>query len=282
MSGSYYFLVAGLPDISLDEGKNIPSFCDFMAETEEQVSSDDQKLLKLIRLPFDNVNLVAVLEDSGEFDPRGNFSREELTSSLKNTERLPRYMQIFLEAHHENHPLFPGLIVRDQLNWLFFDEVTSHSNSFIREWYTFELNIRNLAAGINSRKGLKHFDELATERDRAISSVVIGRNDVAEQILRSSAPDFGLSSILPWTERVLAFSRGTLLDFEKGLDSIRWETLSDLTAFSYFGIEKVLAFAIKLAMVERWKALDPETGRERLEKLTEELRAGFSVLDHAL
>ena len=95
MSGSYYFLVAGLPDISLDEGKNIPSFCDFMAETEEQVSSDDQKLLKLIRLPFDNVNLVAVLEDSGEFDPRGNFSREELTSSLKNTERLPATCRFF-------------------------------------------------------------------------------------------------------------------------------------------------------------------------------------------
>ena len=63
MSGSYYFLVVGLPDISLDE-ERISSFCDFMAETEEQVSSDDQKLLKLIRLPFDNVNLVAVLEDS--------------------------------------------------------------------------------------------------------------------------------------------------------------------------------------------------------------------------
>ena len=110
---------------------------------------------------------------------------------------------------------------------------------------------------------------------------MIGRNDVAEQILRSSAR---ISTLIDtsWTERVLAFSRGTLLDFEKGLDSIRWETLSDLTAFSYFGIEKVLAFAIKLAMVERWKALDPETGRERLEKLTEELRAGFSVLDHAL
>lgn len=277
MASSYYFLVAGLPDISLDEGKNVPSFTDFIAETEEQVTGADRKLLKLIRLPFDNDNLISILENKTDFDPKGNFSRDTLTSSIKNPEILPRYMQLFLEAYKESRQVFPGLINRDQLNWLFFDEVIANNNAFIKEWFTFELNLRNLVAGINSRKGLKHFDEMATERDRAVSTMIIGRNDVAELILRSNAPDFGLSSILPWTEKVLAISRGNLLEMEKGLDSLRWEMLNDMTTFSYFGIEKVLAFSIKLAIVERWKVLDPKTGRERLEMLAEELRAGFEM-----
>ncbi|NLG15894.1 MAG: DUF2764 family protein [Fibrobacter sp.] len=277
MASSYYFLVAGLPDISLDEGKNVPSFTDFIAETEEQVTGTDRKLLKLIRLPFDNDNLISILENKTDFDPKGNFSRDTLTSSIKNPEILPKYMQLFLESYKENRQVFPGLINRDQLNWFFFDEVIANNNAFIKEWFTFELNLRNLVAGINSRKGLKHFDELATERDKAVSTMIIGRNDVAELILRSNAPDFGLSSILPWTEKVLAISRGNLLEMEKGLDSLRWEMLNDLTTFSYFGIEKVLAFSIKLAIVERWKVLDPKTGRERLEMLAEELRAGFEM-----
>lgn len=277
MASSYYFLVAGLPDISLDEGKNVPSFTDFIAETEEQVTGADRKLLKLIRLPFDNDNLISILENKTDFDPKGNFSRDTLTSSIKNPEILPRYMQLFLEAYKESRQVFPGLINRDQLNWLFFDEVIANNNAFIKERFTFELNLRNLVAGINSRKGLKHFDEMATERDRAVSTMIIGRNDVAELILRSNAPDFGLSSILPWTEKVLAISRGNLLEMEKGLDSLRWEMLNDMTTFSYFGIEKVLAFSIKLAIVERWKVLDPKTGRERLEMLAEELRAGFEM-----
>lgn len=187
MVKSYYFLVAGLPDLILDEGKSIPAFSDFFAETEELVSEDDRKLLRLIRLPFDNGNLITILENTGEFDSRGNYTREELTAYIKDPEGLPKYMQDFLEAYKENHVVFPGLILRDQLNWLFFEEITAHPNKFIREWFTFELDLRNLSAGINSRKDIEHLNNLATDRERSITSMVIGRNDVAETILRSNA-----------------------------------------------------------------------------------------------
>ena len=276
MSKSYYFLVAGLPDLILDEGKTFPAFADFMSEVQEQVTGSDWELFKSIRLPFDNANLVNILEHSNrEFNNRGNYSREDLSAAIKFPETLPQYMQAYLDAHRDNRPLFPGLVSEDQLNWLFFEQMIQHTNRFIREWFTFELDLRNLIAGINSRKGLSHFDALATDRERSLSAVVITRNDVAETILRSNAPDFGVVSMIPWAERVFAAARGSLLEFEKGIDTLRWDMLNELTTFSYFKVETIVAFSIKLLMVERWKRLDAHVGRARFDKLTEELRAAF-------
>ena len=204
-------------DISLDEEKISP-FLWFYGGTEEQVSSGDQKLLKLIRLPLiTNLFRIGRLKDliKREISPERNLH------PLLRTQAASRYMQIFLEAHRENHPLFPAVVETAKLvvfRWsLRTATVLSESGILWTE-------PRNLVAGINSRKG-SAFDELATERDRAFS-MVIGRNDVAEQIL-CSCPDFGLSSILPCTE-----STGVLQGYSSvekaGL--IRWR-LSLWTAF---------------------------------------------------
>lgn len=278
MARNYYFIVAGLPDLFLDEGKNIPSFSEFMMDLEDQISSHDLELLRYIRLPIDNVNLIAILQNSSkEFDIRGNFSRDELTASIKSDDGLPNYMIKFLEAYRENRMPCSSLITEDQLNWFFYEEMIDHPNPFIREWFTFELNLRNLTAGINSRKGLEHLDALASDRERSAGAILVGVNDVAETIMRSNAPDFGLSSQLPWVERLLNLSRSNLLEYEKGIDLLRWDMLNELTTFSYFSIESIIAFSIKLLMVERWKKLDAQSGKAILEKLVEELQAGYAV-----
>ncbi len=61
------------------------------------------------------------------------------------------------------------------------------------------------------------------------------------------------------------------LALEKALDEIRWDKLSELTVFSYFEIETILAFLLKVEIVERWQSLDSTFGTERLEKLLTEL-----------
>jgi hypothetical protein len=278
MSQNYYYLVAGLPDIALDEAKGTVTLRDVMIELQEQLDETDRQLLKLLRYPFDNSNLIATLENrEQEFDSRGNFTKEELSEMVKNPDVLPQYMQTFLDTYHDGRVPFPGLVLLDQLTWLFYDEISEHRSLFIREWFTFDRDLRNVIAGINCRKSLEHLEQRATERERAVASVVIGRNDVAEAVLRSSAPDFGLGTMVPWAESLLSSSKGSLIDFEKTVDLLRWNTCSDLTLFSYFSVDTILAFVIKLTIVERWRHLDPQVGRERLETLVEELQSGFSV-----
>jgi hypothetical protein len=210
-----------------------------------------------------------------EFDTRGSFSQTELLNAVKAPETLPLYMQQFLEAHRENRQLFPGLTLLDQLTWLFYDEMTQSRNHFLKTWFEFDLDLRNVVVGLNVRKNFGHIEVLATERDRPGVFTVIGRNDVAEAVLRSAAPDFGLNTAHPWVEKVAALNRSGLTEMEKGLDDIRWAKLTELTEFTLFQTETIAAFVLKLMIVERWMKLEPVTGRAKLDRLVEELRGSF-------
>jgi|TergutMp193P3_1026864.scaffolds.fasta_scaffold27625_2 hypothetical protein len=275
-SYDYYYLVSGLPDLLIEDNKFVPTFRTFMDEVADLTEPDDFDVISAMALPIDNRNLISMVEGTGaQFDPRGRFTREDFGDLARPPDELPHYMQAFLDAHRDNRQLFPGLTPIDQLSWLFYDEMADSENEFLREWHEFDLGLRNVAAGLNIRKGLTHIEAMATERDRPEALSVIGRGDIAEAVLRSTAPDFGLGASYPWVERVIALSHGTLTEMEKGLDEIRWEMLGELTTLSYFQAETVAVTAQKLLIVERWMSLEPAAGKVKLDKLVEELMGSF-------
>jgi hypothetical protein len=146
----------------------------------------------------------------------------------------------------------------------------------VREWFDFESGLRNVIVGINVRKGLGHIEAIATDRDRPIALTLVGRGEAAEAVLRSTAPDFGLSAAHPWVDRVIALGKGGLTDMEKGLDELRWEMINDMTMFiPFFRVETVAAFVLKLQIVERWMKLEPAAGKAKLDKLVGELMESF-------
>lgn len=275
MPRHYYYLVAGLPDITLEGNRNVPSQQEFLDDVIPQVDPDDAALLKLLRLPYDNRNLINLLEKTGaELDPRGNYTREQLEEEIKVPERVPPYMVTFIEAHKEGRSLFGGLGLEDQLNRLFYEEMTAHPNEFIRKWFDFERNLRNVLVGLNSRR----LAEAAGEGSPYdLQRTVVGGNDIAESILRSNAPDFSLGSMFPYVERIGSLDMGQLEEFERGIDLLRWDVLDELTIFTYFQIETILAYCAKLGMVDRWQRLDPDAGKQRLEHLVKELESEFEL-----
>jgi hypothetical protein len=272
MPRSYYYLVAGLPDIVLDNTKKGLTLDAFISDVSEQIHENDVSLLSLFRLPFDNKNLVNLLEkQEKKFDERGNFSQDILEQEIKQPDSLPFYMKTFLEAYKEEKLPFPELSFEDQLNWLFYDEATDHDNPFIRDWLIFDLDLRSVLAGLNCRKMARN-----REGDFSLAQSIICKNDVTELIHKSNAPDFSLSNKLPWIEKVVSLNSDDLVEYEKSIDTLRWDILNELTIFTYFQIETILAFIVKLDMVERWQKLDPETGKEKLEKLLSELKTGHT------
>ncbi|MCL2183072.1 MAG: DUF2764 domain-containing protein [Chitinispirillia bacterium] len=273
----YEFLVAGMPDLILDENKNIVPFRTFMSEVETMVEGSHYDIVSAMRLPIDNQNLISVLDNKPDFDERGNYTREELVNAIR-TFDVPEYMHVFLTAHKENKPLFYGLTPIDQLTRLFYDYMAESENEFLRDWYEFDSDMRNVVTGINLRKGLTHIEAISTEKDRTPAALtIVGRGAVADAVTKSSSPDFGLSAEYPWVEKVVSLSRGSLTEMEKGLDNIRWDILNELTAFSYFDIETVAAFTQKLIIAERWLKLDPKEGRAKLDRLIEEMMSSFEM-----
>lgn len=77
-----------------------------------------------------------------------------------------------------------------------------------------------------------------------------------------------------YTEKAVAeaMSRPQPLERELGLDQLRWSLLDDLSRFDPFGLPAVIAYALKLKLVERWSALTVEKGRAVVEEyLTKQL-----------
>ncbi len=276
MAKSYYYLVAGLPDLILDGGKRPVPPAEFCDDLSEQIEPEDRALVKLFRHPADNYNLASMLDkDDAPFDQFGNYSAEELEGFVRFPDDAPDYMREFLEAHKEGKMLFPGYTTEDQLSSLFYFEMFNHPNEFVRDWFAFDLNLRNVMVGLNCRsmEGKADLEVFSPEHR------IVTRNDVAQIVIKSNAPDFSLSQSFPWIEQLVALDETGPEDLEKTVDSIRWDMLDELTVFSYFGIEALLAFCVKLRIVDRWFKLNPKDGKAKLDRLVNELVSGFQVAE---
>lgn len=64
-----------------------------------------------------------------------------------------------------------------------------------------------------------------------------------------------------------AFARGNPLERELSLDRCRWNLAEESAAGDMFGLPALLAYGVKLRMIERWRPLTPEKGFERLEEM---------------
>ena len=78
--GKYYCLIAGLPNITLDDSKIAYSVVEFREELQSILSRKDRSVVDLFFLKYDNKNILSYLEkkDQAEFDSRGNFSLETI------------------------------------------------------------------------------------------------------------------------------------------------------------------------------------------------------------
>jgi len=74
-----------------------------------------------------------------------------------------------------------------------------------------------------------------------------------------------------------AYELSSPLETEQAVDRIRWSLLDELTLNRHFEFRQVLAYAVRLAMLERWAALTDEAGQARIETLTDEAAAAAGL-----
>ena len=268
MSRKYYSLVAGLPNITLEDSKLSYGPSEFFSDMEEYAIPAHFELFRLFNLSIDNKNIYKSLVNHGQkFLEGGLYSPDEIENILSDPGDAFPYITEFVEEYRSE--VFDQEVDKNRLMTLYYEFLLSHENRFIREWFELELNLNNIIAALNARK---------YEID--IAHEVVPANDLAELLLKNSSRDFGIGGDFEYIEQILAvFEETDLLKREKAIDLIKWEWLDDNTFFDYFTIEKLIAFYIKLRMIERWTSLDPATGKEMFEKLSKELEKGFELPD---
>jgi hypothetical protein len=112
--------------------------------------------------------------------------------------------------------------------------------------------------------------------DIPFENALVGGDEVVLALKKSRTRDFGLSAEISDIEHLIQiFETENLLDRELKLDTHKWHHMDEITFFNYFSVEKVIAFILKLLIVERWMELDAEKGKEMFNQLLKELESGF-------
>lgn len=270
----YYALIAGLPNISLEDTKVNYTLLSFREELDSILTSSDIKLINLYFNKFDNKNLKSYFRFRDlDPDPRGRITYEEyqtLIQTLKEggkapkNSKLPAYFAQFLSVYLANQDS-PELITwEDYLASLYYAYAMKCSNKFVSEWFELNLNINNILSAITCRKF--GWDKKA---------YIIGNNKVAESIRSSNARDFGLGDEVDYLPELIRIAEEPDLTLrEKKLDVLKWNWLDEKTFFKTFDIESVFAYMLKLEMIERWVTLDKEAGEKTFRELVKGMKKG--------
>ena len=145
--------------------------------------------------------------------------------------------------------------VPDNLDKDFYLKALSHRNRFLREYFRFDLNVRNAKV-----------EYLNKELGRAAGTdIFLTDENKFEEGARLGA----------------VLGSGDILGRERGIDDLMWEKIESLNTFDYFDIDAILGFIAKLNIAMRWNRLDPETGKEMFSRIVKEVRGSFTGVREA-
>ena len=159
--------------------------------------------------------------------------------------------------------LLKGFSDKD-LNADFYAAALRHRNRFLREYFRFDLNLRNAKVRyLNAQLGREPDQDVMTGEDPEAEDVDIDG-------FRFTGGEFEEALKV---DNILADK--DLVSREKGLDDVLWDKIDSLSTFHYFDIEAVLAYIAKLHIVTRWLNLDEEVGRDVFRRLLKDVRGTY-------
>ena len=294
MKQNYYYLIAGLPELSLDDNKLNLTVREFRELYYPELAADDRALLDLIYLSYDNANLLSLVKDKeAQLVEGGLYTREELLAIIEaaRTEEAPdrnypRYMYDFVKEASPNPSQGGelgsamsegslslgegggrGCFPEDHLAQLYYAHAMSQGNAFVERWYAFNLDLNNFLTAITARR-----------YNLDVKPLIVGDNEVAKALRTSNSRDFGLTGVMDSFEEILRISEiDNPVERERRLDVFKWEWMEEASFFDYFSVEKLFSFLIKVQIIERWISLDAEAGGELLRSMIQQLKEEVKV-----
>jgi hypothetical protein len=264
---NYYSLVAGLKEYTLDADTKGFDAREIVAEIIEDLSAGDAAAVRLMYGYYDCENIIALRAGRTAYNPLGNIAREELTEELSSPKYLPaavaRVVRAYAEPEGEDaEGLDMSRSFEKALLTAYYEECAKSGCRFLREWSEFDRTLRNVSAAAVARTA-----------GRSIDGAIIGGGDIADQLQRSSAADFGLRGEVAYIDAVISAvnDEQNLVEKEHKIDLIRWEQALELTSFDYFNINAILSYLVRINIVARWAVLDAKRGRDMLERIMAEL-----------
>ncbi len=306
----YYGLVSGLIDLSVDAQKLPLSQEDFYAELQDILSNKDREFLEWLHQEQKHPELLQLIEeeivapepislddeDEKEEDERILSAEDRSTLPIrelrriataiamghgsKRNELVPRYVIQLLtdlfeskQAPRDGEDLgeeaitsrtdSPTLSLEDKLAGYYYEAASHVKNDFLARWFAFNMLLRNVLVVHTCRK-------LGWNPD----AYIVGEGEVVDRLRTSKSKDFDLSEDEPLILNMVQIAEERdITRRERMIDVLRWQWLEEQTFARVFDIESVLAYYIRLGIIERWLKLDAEAGAKAFRDLVMGLKA---------
>ena len=268
MKKRYYYFISSLPELNIQDKSLDHNDEEFHELLLDVLDKDDLHLIKALYYPNDIRNLAHHIKHmETPHDKRGNISSEELKTGLIAPETLPVFMEEYINDNRRTWETTSFHAVYNSLTTHFIDWTHELPNNFLRRWYNFENDLRNILAGLNSRK-----------YNREIQSEVLGEHFEAVKMRRNKDRDFGLSKVINDIGRIItSYHENNMVLRESHLDQLRWDFIESLEVDYKFSIENIMAYVLKIRLIERDILSSEVSGDERINYLLQQMKKGHEL-----
>ena len=205
-------------------------------------------------------NYVYIIAGLPDFTPdwrQGEKSLEEYLNQMK---------ELLSEKDMETVRLIEDGFNKEKIGLEFYKEALAHSSAFIREFFQFDLNVRNAK--------VRYLNQ-ALGRDPQKDVLSMADPDAEELGIEGEEPEFKEEA------RLQAILEGKdILARERGIDDLYWDKIDEITLFDYLNFSKILGMVVKMMIIRRWLILDEERGREMFKRLVDEVRGTFKGVEY--
>ena len=263
--GNYYCLIAGLPEISPDDKKLSLSVRELRAYLSDYLTKKEIDTIDLFFLPNDNAQIIRLLQkQEPDLSLQTVFTAEQLEDEIQEPMFAPSYIKEYLLDLQKEDREVTNRLPEVELSERYWNFMLSQKERLIRKYAEFSLNIKNLITALNCRK--YHLE---------IDKEVIGDSYFTKQLKTSRAKDFELSDNYPYVDTVLALFDKDASEREYKIDMLYWKFLDEETEHKYFTFDNVIAFTLKLMILERWSKMTTEQGKTIFRELLERFKNEF-------
>ncbi len=264
--GNYYCLIAGLPEISPDDKKLSLSVQELRTYLNDYLTKKEIDVINLFFYPNDNAQILRLLQkQEPDLNLQTVFTASQLEDEIQDPMFVPSYIKEYLLDLQKEDREITRRLPEVELSERYWNFMLSQKERLVKKYAEFSLNLKNLITALNCRK--YHLE---------IEKEVIGDSYFTKQLKTSRAKDFELSDDYPYVDTVLTlFDKGNAAEREYRIDMLYWEFLDEETGHKYFTFDNVIAFTLKLMILERWSKMTTEQGKAIFRDLLERFKKEF-------
>lgn len=271
---NYYYLIATLPNLSLEETRFKIDFEATLTTIRRNLEAEDELLFRYLIYPNDHKNLLGAIfrqyQDTARnlFVEPAIFDRSEIEEYPRQPHDFPEYLGDFVREFQDRFSELKRSEVEAQLARKFYHEVDQLDDDFIRAYFAFDRVLRSMIAGFNRALYPYNQEVELAELDH-----------ISGQLTQEGAGAAILARSYPFIEALReAIDTKDPNRIEPVLWEIRWEFVESYAA-DFFSRQQVYGYVVKLLMVKRLTDLRVQRREKHLDRLVGQIKRTLQPLE---